>query len=141
MKKRLIMTAMCALMSASALAQVYECIDSRGNHSYAEIPKGKNCHPASNLGANFSTTPAYKAATINSTDSTRDTTASSQSNNAAIATARKNLADAQKALEEGKKIRLGNERNYVHYQERIKGLEDMVRTRQQELDNAINNKR
>ncbi|PIT19937.1 lipoic acid synthetase [Snodgrassella communis] len=140
MKKRLIFTVLSTLISASVLAQVYECTDSRGNHSYAQIPTGKNCYPASNLGVNFSTTGAYRPTPSNSTieaKETASTAGNNHSNPAAIATARKNLADAQKALEEGKKIRLGNERNYVRYQERIKGLEDTVKTRQQELDSAL----
>ncbi|PIT14220.1 lipoic acid synthetase [Snodgrassella alvi] len=141
MKKRLISVALSTLISTSAMAQVYECIDSRGNHSYVEIPKGKNCHPASNLGVNFSTTSAYKPAPSYSTTIAKETdsTASNQPNPAAVATARKNLADAQKALEEGKKVRLGSERNYARYQERIKGLEDVVKARQQELDSAMGN--
>ena len=69
-----------------------------------------------------------------------DSAARNQPDQAAISAARKNLADAKKALEDGKKIRMGNERNYVRYQERIKGLEDAVKSRQQDLDKALNGK-
>lgn len=135
-------TYLCTLISTSALAQIYECTDSRGNHSYSEVPKGKNCHSVSNLGGNFSTTSAYKPAVatpdINSKDA--DSAVRNQPDQAAISAARKNLADAKKALEDGKKIRMGNERNYVRYQERIKGLEDAVKSRQQDLDKALNGK-
>ncbi|KEQ01308.1 DUF4124 domain-containing protein [Snodgrassella alvi] len=142
MRKSLILATLCTLISTSALAQIYECTDSRGNHSYSEVPKGKNCHSVSNLGGNFSTTSAYKPAvtTPDTNSKDADSAARNQPDQAAISAARKNLADAKKALEDGKKIRMGNERNYVRYQERIKGLEDAVKSRQQDLDNALNGK-
>lgn len=142
MRKSLILATLCILISTSALAQIYECTDSRGNHSYSEVPKGKNCHSVSNLGGNFSTTSAYKpaVATPDTNSKDADSAARNQPDQAAISAARKNLADAKKALEDGKKIRMGNERNYVRYQERIKGLEDAVKSRQQDLDNALNGK-
>lgn len=142
MKKNFILAALCSLLSTTAFAQIYECTDNRGNHSYSEVPNGKNCRQASNLGGNFSTTPAYKPVSNTTTSApSNDTnsTAANQSRAGDIAIARQNLAEAQKALEEGKKIRLGNERNYVRYQERIRGLEDVVKTRQQELDNVMKN--
>lgn len=142
MRKSLILATLCTLISTSALAQIYECTDSRGNHSYSEVPKGKNCHSVSNLGGNFSTTSAYKpaVATPDTNSKDADSAARNQPDQAAISAARKNLTDAKKALEDGKKIRMGNERNYVRYQERIKGLEDAVKSRQQDLDNALNGK-
>ncbi|MBI0098402.1 MULTISPECIES: DUF4124 domain-containing protein [Snodgrassella] len=142
MRKSLILATLCTLISTSALAQIYECTDSRGNHSYSEVPKGKNCHSVSNLGGNFSTTSAYKpaVATPDTNSKDADSAARNQPDQAAISAARKNLADAKKALEDGKKIRMGNERNYVRYQERIKGLEDAVKSRQQDLDKALNGK-
>lgn len=142
MRKSLILATLCTLISTSALAQIYECTDSRGNHSYSEVPKGKNCHSLSNLGGNFSTTSAYKpaVATPDTNSKDADSAARNQPDQAAISAARKNLADAKKALEDGKKIRMGNERNYVRYQERIKGLEDAVKSRQQDLDKALNGK-
>ncbi|MBI0130057.1 MULTISPECIES: DUF4124 domain-containing protein [unclassified Snodgrassella] len=140
MRKSLILATLCTLISTSALAQIYECTDSRGNHSYSEVPKGKNCHSVSNLGGNFSTTSAYKPAVATPDTKDADSAARNQPDQAAISAARKNLADAKKALEDGKKIRMGNERNYVRYQERIKGLEDAVKSRQQDLDKALNGK-
>ncbi|ORF01101.1 hypothetical protein BGI05_04255 [Snodgrassella alvi] len=142
MRKSLILATLCTLISTSALAQIYECTDSRGNHSYSEVPKGKNCHSVSNLGGNFSTTSAYKpaVATPDTNSKDADSAVRNQPDQAAISAARKNLADAKKALEDGKKIRMGNERNYVRYQERIKGLEDAVKSRQQDLDKALNGK-
>ncbi|MBP5789738.1 MAG: DUF4124 domain-containing protein [Neisseriaceae bacterium] len=40
--------------------------------------------------------------------------------------AERRLREAEKALEEGRNTRLGNEKNYVKYQERVKGLEEAV---------------
>ena len=43
---------------------------------------------------------------------------------------------AKKNLEEGKKVRYGNERNYARYLERINGLEKAVRSAQENYDVA-----
>ena len=54
-----------------------------------------------------------------------------QDNNRAAAEQR--LRDAERALEEGRNTRLGNERNYAKYEERIKGLEEEVRRAREAL--------
>ena len=45
---------------------------------------------------------------------------------AQLAAARLQLIQAAKAYEDGKAVRLGNERNYVRYQERVKGLKNQM---------------
>jgi len=45
---------------------------------------------------------------------------------AQLAAARLQLLQATKAYEEGKAVRLGNERNYVRYQERVNGLKNQM---------------
>lgn len=44
------------------------------------------------------------------------------------------LHEAQKALKEGEEVRLGNERNYQKYLDRIQGLRDEVAARQREVE-------
>lgn len=140
MKKKLLFTALCSLISTSALAQIYECIDSRGNHSYSETPNGKNCHISNTSSGSFSVVQSHQVPEQNEEldsgngyDKPKKPGDSPQ-----VKAARKNLQDAQKALEEGKKIRLARERNYVFYLNRIKGLEENVQARQRELDNILN---
>lgn len=46
----------------------------------------------------------------------------------------KALDDAKKALEEGKATRLGNERNYQKYLDRVQGLKDTLETHQKNVE-------
>jgi hypothetical protein len=46
----------------------------------------------------------------------------------------KALAEAKKALAEGEATRLGNERNYQKYLERVQGLKDAVQTHQKNVE-------
>ncbi len=43
------------------------------------------------------------------------------------------LSQAQKALADGRAVRLGNEKNYAKYQERVRALEQNVQERQQNV--------
>ena len=57
----------------------------------------------------------------------QETQPANNNNNARRNEAERRLREAEKALEEGRNTRLGNERhNYVKYQERVKGLEEAV---------------
>ena len=49
--------------------------------------------------------------------------------------ANERLRQAQQNLEEGRKVRYGNERNYARYLERIGKLEEEVNKAQQEVNN------
>ena len=141
MKKKLLFTALCSLISTSALAQIYECIDSRGNRSYSETPHGKNCHISNTSSGSFSVIQSHNTPEQNhELDYGDDDRAKTKKpgDSPQVKAARKNLQDAQKALEEGKKIRLARERNYVFYLNRIKGLEENVQARQRELANILN---
>lgn len=141
MKKKLILTVLCSLICPTAIAKIYECTDKHGNHIYSETPNGKNCRLNNSTAGSFSTVPAYQAATKTSDLEEDDFYNNNKKpvDSSAVKTARKNLQDAEKALEEGKKIRLGNERNYVFYLKRIKGLEENVQARQKELNDALVN--
>ena len=56
-------------------------------------------------------------------------------NNEQITAAQQRLQNAKQALEEGRKVRYGNERNYAKYLERISGLENAVKQAETELNN------
>ena len=131
MNKRSLLILICLSISISAQAKTYLCIDKQGNNTYSEQPIGKNCQILNQIGGNFviTHTPPIDNSIVDS-----DSSANDQAKPDKVKTAQRNLAEAEKALEEGKKVRLGNERNYVKYQERIQKLEEAVKTRQKELD-------
>ena len=56
-----------------------------------------------------------------------------EARNAEISSLKQELIKTHQALEEGKKVRLGNERNYAKYLERVKGLEDKVKAAEDKL--------
>ncbi|WP_082783633.1 DUF4124 domain-containing protein [Snodgrassella sp. CFCC 13594] len=130
------------LMSTSAMAQVYECRDSRGNRLYTEQPNGNHCRAVAvrNTGT-FSSVPAYQAPTSSSQSPAAKESAVPQNhgNSAQVQAAQKQLRDAQQALESGKQVRYGNERNYAKYLERIQGLENNVKAKQQTLQQLQQN--
>ncbi|WP_342345072.1 DUF4124 domain-containing protein [Uruburuella testudinis] len=122
------------LLSASLpvfSATVYECTDSNGRRTYTQNPDG-NCR-ASKLGTPsvYTSAPAYTAPAATAAPDLPPPSAGSD-----IAAARQQLEQARKNLEEGKKVRYGNERNYVRYQQRIAALEQAVSEAQQQLDAA-----
>lgn len=137
MKTKLILAVVGSLISTTAVAQIYECIDKRGNRSYSESPNGKNCKISNTSAGSFSVIESYHPPVEPPHVNEMENLNSKRGDSSNVKNARKNLEDAQKALEEGKKIRLGNERNYTFYLKRIQGLEENVQARQQELNNAL----
>lgn len=129
--------ALTALLLVAALpaaaASVYECTDSQGRRTYTQNP-GSNCRP-SKLGrpSIYTSAPVYSAPPAASPAPAESPTTANQGD---IAAAQQQLEQARKNLEEGKKVRYGNERNYVRYQERIAGLEQAVEDAQQKLNAA-----
>jgi hypothetical protein len=137
MNTKLTFTVLCSIISTASIAQVYECIDSRGYRSYSESPNGKNCKVTNTSTGSFSVVQSYKPPVESKNFENNHNNYKKPAESSAVQIARQNLKDAQKALEEGKKIRLGRERNYVFYLNRIKGLEENVQARQEELNKAI----
>ncbi|WP_373740539.1 lipoic acid synthetase [Neisseria sp.] len=123
---------------------VYECTDSQGNRIYSQS-SGKNCK-RQDLGKPSVYTPLL----ANKPSETFSNQVHSQSlaeqqiaptvSSANIEAAQIKLQEARRALEEGRKIRYGNERNYVRYQERIQGLENAVKEAEQNLTKHQNSK-
>ncbi len=116
-------------------APVYECTDRQGRRTYTQNPQG-NCQ-TSKLGkpSVYSSAPVYQtpAAEAAPLPTPAANTAAHPDD---IAAARQQLEQARKNLEDGKKVRYGNERNYVRYQQRIAALEQAVNEAQQKLDTA-----
>lgn len=127
-----LLTALILCSSIAVHAQVYECRDSQGRHLYTEQPSNSHCKAVNvrNTGT-FSSMPAYTpVATADSSDDNTDNHSKPQPSKQ-LQTAQQQLNEARSALAEGKKVRNGNERNYAKYLERIKGLEDNVKQREQ----------
>lgn len=130
------------LVSTAQAATVYECTDRSGRKTYSQSG-GKNC-TASNLGSPSvytSAVPSYHTQTpVEAIESHPQAENHPQSvPQTDSVSARQELLQAQQALEEGKKVRLGNERNYAKYLERVKGLEDKVRAAEDKLRAAGGN--
>ncbi|MCP1659564.1 DUF4124 domain-containing protein [Neisseria perflava] len=135
MKKISILLLSLAFVGVTQAATIYECTDKSGHKVYTQ-DGGGNCK-ASNIGkpSVYTSAPVYRAPAVSSPVREQDNSVVQK--NAAVTAARQELAQAQQALEEGKKVRYGNERNYVRYLARIQGLEDAVKAAQDKLDAAL----
>lgn len=131
MKYFLISSLLAALAVPVSAADIYTCTDRRGNKIYTQDADSPGCRKA-DVGrpSVYSSLPAKPVAAAPQAGQA----ASDSGGEEAYAAARQRVADAQKALEEGKKIRYGNERNYARYLNRIAGLEAEVQKAQDDLD-------
>ena len=142
--KHITLAALLLAAMLPAQAAVYACKDASGRTTYTQDPRGKNCQ-TSDLGR-----PSVYSSVKPSSDSTAYTprqtayegssasggqTVAGGTNNEQITAAQQRLQNAKQALEEGRKVRYGNERNYAKYLERISGLENAVKQAETELNN------
>ena len=134
--------ALLAVSFPSLAASIYSCTDRNGNTVYTQDPKAGNCNKTS-LGSpsTYSSEPAPVATTSSSVAPQPETAAASANDKPQVspdemATAQKKLQEAQRALDAGKQVRYGNERNYAKYLERIAGLEKAVKDIEAELEKA-----
>ena len=144
--KTFLLTALLLSCSLSAgAASMYVCTDAKGNKTYTQDPSAR-CQ-AINLGrpAIYSSANTSQVSNpVSHTEMAESTTMSetpsmatpSATDTEQIATLQRKLAEAQKALAEGKLVRYGNERNYAKYLERIAGLEKNVKQIEAELAKA-----
>lgn len=111
------------LTTMPVAAEVYQCPKANGGNEYtADYREGCtsanleriNSYESSNTG----TTSGSPSVSYHNTGNSQPKARSNPKQQA--------LAKAQQRLEEGKKQRLGNERNYAKYQERIRRLEEDV---------------
>ena len=118
--------------TAAQAATIYECTDRSGRKVYSQ-DGGKNCK-ASNIGrpSVYTSAPIYQtAAPVAISESTPQANTSAD-----LEAAQRELQQAQHALEEGKKVRLGNERNYAKYLEHVQGLENKVEVAKEKVNAA-----
>ncbi len=130
--KKNVLLALALLVSTTQAATIYECTDRSGRKVYSQ-DGGKNCK-ASNIGrpSVYTSAPVYQtAAPVAISESTPQANTSAD-----LEAAQRELQQAQHALEEGKKVRLGNERNYAKYLERVQGLENSVKAAQDKVHAA-----
>lgn len=130
--KKTVLLALALLVSTTQAATIYECSDRSGRKVYSQ-DGGKNCK-ASNIGrlSVYTSAPVYQtAAPVAISESTPQANTSAD-----LEAAQRELQQAQHALEEGKKVRLGNERNYAKYLERVQGLENNVKAAQDKVQAA-----
>ena len=115
MKKTLFLLCAGLLVSPTFADTVYECRDAKGRTTYTANPaphckeiqlKKMQGYQPPVYSSSVAETPTYK--NYQPSPTTRE----------------QRIAEAEKALEEGKKMRMGNEKNYAKYQERIRQLEE-----------------
>ena len=137
MNKIWISTLLLTLTTAVSAAPIFECTDSAGRKVYTQAG-GKNCK-ASNIGkpSVYTSAPVSTPATpISPSKAEQAEEAVAPVNPTDVGAAKRALDTAKKNLEEGKKVRYGNERNYARYLDRINGLEKAVRSAQENYDAA-----
>ena len=120
-----------ACVATAQAAPIFECTDSAGRKVYSQ-GGGKNCK-AANLGrpSVYSSAPVYNQPTA---EAAKDVSTPASANSEEAAAAAQSLNQARRALEEGKQVRYGNERNYAKYLERIQNLENQVKAAEDKVD-------
>lgn len=139
---KLIITLLLMFISTQLNAQVYHC-QHKGRSTYSQTPQGKHCVPAQLNGLSSYAAPkihvqATQTDTRQIPANTQNTPRKTQTPDDAIKQAESNLKKAEKALADGMAKRMGNERNFKRYQQRIAKLEAKVETAKQKLDEAKN---
>ena len=130
MYKRLLVLVMLSV-SLSAYAEIYKYTDENGRVLFTDVPikgaKKLNLEPASsNVGSKPKRTvatpenfPKVDGETQKKRDNVRQRLLAEE-----LANEQKQLADAKQALKEGEATRLGDERNYQKYLDRVQKLKD-----------------
>ncbi|WP_165009882.1 DUF4124 domain-containing protein [Neisseria yangbaofengii] len=132
MKKTVLLTLVLLASTAAQTATVYECTDRSGRKVYSQ-DGGKKCK-TSNIGrpSVYTSAPVYQTATpVAISESTPQANISAD-----LEAAQRELQQAQHALEEGRKVRLGNERNYAKYLERVQGLKNNAEAAREKVNAA-----
>lgn len=128
--RTLFASALLAAALPAFAAPIYECA-ANGRVVYTQNP-GSHCKKADigRVGLYSAAPPAPADATT----ATGNSAPPEAPNHTQRLTAQRQLEQAQKALEEGRQVRYGNERNYVRYQQRIENLEAAVNEARRKLD-------
>jgi len=128
--KRLLLLAVIAAITPPASAEIYKYVDENGRITYTNIPKKGakklDLDPISAAKTRNSTGPADFPKVDGQTQKKRDDLRK-QILQDELSSEEKSLADAQKALSEGERTRLGDEaKNPQKYLDRIKKLKSNV---------------
>ena len=121
-----------------ASADIYKYVDEYGHVTYSNQPiKGAKKLDLPNITtvpgakpqtATPSTFPKVDGQTQRARDDVRRKILEDE-----LAQEEKSLADAQQALKDGEAVRLGDERNYQKYLDRVQGLKDSVSLHEQNV--------
>lgn len=131
-------------LSQTAHAEIYKLVDEHGRVTYSNVPlkgsKKLNLEPISTIAAPkqkpSAATPQDFPRVDNGTQKKRDETRRGILEQE-LAAERKLLDEAKKALAEGEATRLGDERNYQKYLDRVQGLKDNVTLHEKNIE-ALN---
>ena len=136
---RAVLAAMLMLAVVHAKAEIYKSVDEDGRVTYSNVPsKGAqklNLEPLNTVPSSKPNTQSpgnflkVDAETQKSRDNMRRQILENE-----LAQEMTQLEDAKKALAEGEATRLGSERNYQRYLERIQPLKDAVAEHQKNID-------
>lgn len=143
---RILIAAASLLVAAPATAEIYKCVDAEGHTTYTnEKSRASGCKvlandvPVSSVPGAAAATPKPAAnpggfpSVSNDQQKARDSERR-RILEAELATETGSLEEARKALTEGEAVRLGNERNYQKYLDRIQGLKDNVALHERNVD-------
>lgn len=129
--KQLLVLVMCGV-SISAYAEIYKYVDENGRVTYSNVPKKGakklDLEPAYSSPASKpkrvatpESFPRVDGETQKKRDNVRQKLLAEE-----LANEQKQLEEARQALKEGEATRLGGERNYQKYLDRVQGLKDNV---------------
>lgn len=104
-----------------AHAEIYVCKKANGTTEYTSTPQANCSEMKETKVAGYAPMSGGSSYSFE-----QETQSANNNNNARRNEAERRLREAEKALEEGRNTRLVNERNYLKYQERVKGLEEAV---------------
>jgi septal ring factor EnvC (AmiA/AmiB activator) len=127
-----------------AASDIYQCVGANGVKSYSNVGANKGCKkvdlpaittiPAPNVkksvkAASTKNFPTVDDATQKNRDAERKEILSNE-----LKEEQKKLADLQAEYKNGEPDRLGNERNYAKYQERVENLKQDIDRSQQNIE-------
>lgn len=142
-----VLIAAASLATAPVFADVYKCVDADGHVTYtndksnakgckllaSDVPvssvPGPAARPKAPAGAAPGGFPSVSGDQQKARDSERRRILEAE-----LDTETKSLEQARKALVEGEAVRLGDERNYQKYLDRIQGLKDDVALHERNVD-------
>ncbi len=133
----------CLILSQAAYADIYKLVDENGRVTYSNVPikgaKKLNLEPISTIAPPKPkpvATPQNFPRVDNETQKKRDVSRRDILEQE-LASEQKLLEEAKKALAEGEAVRLGSERNYQKYLDRVQGLKDNVSLHEKNIE-ALN---